>query len=82
VGFGVTGQRVRVGRDVRVVGELPDGVELQGPARVSPGRLVEVTLAPAGESKLPATRRAMVCSWRIVGVGAGGPMFRGICRWS
>jgi len=78
----MTGQRVRIGHEVRVVGERPNGVELEGTARLSPGSSIEMILAPAGEKGAPTTRRATVCSWNVVRVGSGGPVFRGLCTWS
>jgi hypothetical protein len=78
----MTRQRVRVGRDVRVVSDGPDGVELEGPARLAPGRPVDIVLAaPAGVSA-PPVRTALVWSWSVVRVGRAGATYRGLCRWS
>lgn len=72
-------QRVRIGRDVRVVTECADGVELEGPARLRPGSIVEVH--ESGEYPRASGRPAVVWYWRVILVDAGQIEFRGFCRW-
>jgi hypothetical protein len=68
-----------VGRDVRVVRETDDGLELIGPVRLRPGSLVDVLSSSEGSA---APRRlAIVWTWRLVAVGSTGPAYRGTCRW-
>jgi hypothetical protein len=82
----VTASRVLVGRDVNVVRELTDGVDLAGRVRLRPGHLVDVTYPPEAHGPR-VSRRALVWSWAIVAlsspgaVGNPGPLYRGICRW-
>ena len=78
----MTSQRVRLGRDVRVVSEHADGLELEGTARLAPGRPIDLVLAPTGAAAPPIIKEAMLCSWNLVRVGGGGPTFRGFCRWN
>lgn len=80
MGDGLTRQRVRVGRDVRVISDGPDAVELEGPARLAPGRPVDIVLAPVGTSA-PHIKTALVWSWSVVRVGRSGATYRGLCRW-
>jgi hypothetical protein len=70
--------RVWIGRDVRVVSESPEVIELEGRMRLRPGRDVDVARTGADPS---AARSATVFTWRIVRVGTDGPVFRGLCRW-
>ena len=70
---------VRVGRDVDVIREFPDGIELFGRARLRPGFRIEILPAVGAPSN--AGRPAVVWSWRIRCLGSGGPIFRGECRW-
>jgi hypothetical protein len=70
--------RVEIGRDVQTAAESPEGIELIGRVRLHPGRPVEVVSRPGGA---PVVRRALVCSWRIVQLGSGGPIYRGACLW-
>ena len=78
----MTSQRVRLGRDVRVVSEHTDGLELEGAARLAPGRPIDLVLPPTGAAATPTIKEAMLCSWAVVRVGSGGLMFRGCCKWS
>lgn len=67
-----------IGRGLSVVAEDEQGVELEGPARLSPGRaivLVGVASAPA------RGRRAYVASWRVLRLARGGLIYRGYCVW-
>ncbi len=72
-------QRVRVGRDVRLVARHVDGVELEGRPRLRPGQPIDV-VGVDDPCSLRA-RRANVWTWLVVDVGSGGPVFRGFCRW-
>ena len=82
----MTSSRVLLGRDVKVVRELPDGLDLAGRVRLRPGHFVDVIFAPDGPGQ-PLSRRATVWSWGIVALrssgtsGSPGPLYRGICRW-
>ena len=78
----MTSQRVRLGRDVRVVSEHTDGLELEGATRLAPGRPIDLVLAPAAAAAPATIKEGMLCSWAVVRVGSGGLMFRGFCRWS
>lgn len=71
--------RVFVGRDVDVVRQANQDVELVGKVRLRPGFIVDI---------VPGTRNphvrggpAFVCSWRIRVLGRFGPIYRGVCRW-
>lgn len=72
-------QRVCIGRDVHLVARHVDGVEIEGPARLRPGQLVDVV--GADENDRAAAQRASVWTWLVVRLGSTGPMFRGFCRW-
>jgi len=72
-------RRVLVGRDVRVVVETPDTVELESRVRLRPGQ--PVAIATAADNWPAAGRPAVVLSWRLTGLGTNGPLFRGICQW-
>jgi hypothetical protein len=75
--------RVYVGRDVNVVNESPNGVELEGAARLRPGRDVEIIFNDGGRARAGVTvKTAVVWTWALVGVGRNGPTFRGLCRWA
>lgn len=67
-----------VGRGLVLLAEDEHGVELEGSCRLAPGRAVVVFgLAPA-----PARgRQAYVVTWRVMGWGRGGPIYRGYCEW-
>jgi len=76
----VTPRRVFIGRDVKLVREMPDGVDLAGRIRLRPGHSVDLVLPPRMSGEIQA-RRALVWSWTIVSLGSSGPMYRGLCRW-
>jgi hypothetical protein len=78
----VTRQRVRIGRDVRVVAERPDGLELEGPARLPPGRAIDIVLADDQKSGEAAVKPAFVRSWYVIRVGRTGATYRGRCCWT
>jgi len=77
----MTGARVRLGWDVKLLAENADGLELEGPIRLRPGRLIEIVLdtPPAGTLLV---KRALVWEWTMVKTGSSGPTFRGFCRWA
>ena len=72
--------RVFVGRDVNVVRETGDGLDLAGRVRLRPGHSVVVVL-PRPIAGDETTRRAVVWSWNLVALGSGGPLYRGLCHW-
>ena len=72
-------QRVRVGRDVRLVARHVDGVELEGRSRLRPGQPVD--LIGIDDQFSARGRRANVWTWLLIDVGISGPVFRGFCRW-
>jgi hypothetical protein len=82
----VTASRILIGRDVNVVREAPDGLDLAGRVRLRPGHAVEVVFAAEALGQR-VSRRAFVCSWAVVslgstgGTGSKGPLYRGFCRW-
>lgn len=71
--------RVFLGRDVEVVRETKDGLELDGRIRLRPGFVVEVLSVRGGATRPGGP--AVVWSWRIRALGSRGPIYRGICRW-
>jgi hypothetical protein len=72
-------QRICIGRDVRILAERDADVELEGRARLRPGRPVQI--AVWAEQRPFTFRHAMVESWYVAAVGRDGPAFRGVCRW-
>ena len=78
----MTRQRIRIGRDVRVVAERPDGLELEGPARLAPGRAVDIVLADEDGGGAGAVKPALVRSWYVIRVGRTGTTHRGRCCWT
>jgi hypothetical protein len=82
MGTGVTRQRVRNGRDVRVGAERPEGLELEGRTRLAPGRPVDLVLSAGGDERAEVVKPALVWSWYVIRVGQTGATYRGICRWS
>ena len=71
--------RVIIGRDVDVIRDGPDQIELVGRVRLRPGFVVEI--APGPRRSGPTARSAMVRSWRIRVLGSNGPIYRGVCAW-
>jgi hypothetical protein len=74
----MTSVRVRLDRDVSVVGETNDGLVLQGSRRLRPGQVVELIEPSAGHGP---GRPAQILTWRVSQVGSAGLVFRGHCRW-
>lgn len=71
--------RVLVGRDVDVVRQADEDVELVGKVRLRPGFVIEIV--PGAGDRSMQGRTALVCSWRIRVLGRFGPIYRGVCRW-
>jgi hypothetical protein len=71
----MTRQRIHVGRDVTLLAEHADGIEVEGAVRLRPGHPVDVG------GTTGTTREATVWSWVVCRVGMKGPVFRGVCRW-
>ena len=71
--------RVIIGRDVDVIREGPDEIELVGRVRLRPGFVVDIT--PGARRASPTRGPAMVRSWCIRVLGSNGPIYRGVCRW-
>jgi len=71
--------RVVLGRDVDVVRQTKDGLELDGYIRLRPGFVVEL-VAGGGGPRWPGGI-AIVWSWRLRALGRRGPIYRGECRW-
>jgi hypothetical protein len=70
--------RVFVGRDVDVIRQADDDVELVGKVRLRPGFVIDIV---PGRSTPVRGGPAVVCSWRIRVLGRFGPIYRGVCRW-
>jgi hypothetical protein len=70
--------RYHVGRDLRLADRHDGGVEVEGRARLVPGRLIRLS-GLAGTA--PTGRLAMVKTWRLMSVDASGPFYRGYCEW-
>jgi hypothetical protein len=72
--------RVFLGRDVEVVRETREGLELTGTMRLRPGFMVDL-VAVRTSAEVPEPRRAFVALWKIRSLGRNGPTYRGFCRW-
>jgi len=72
--------RVHVGRDVRLLEQTDEGIDLEGPARLRPGQMVDLIL-PGAPGRPGTGRRAEVLTWFVVQLGSGGPTFAGHCSW-
>lgn len=73
-------QRVSIGRDVRTVTELANGIELEGRTRLRPGRDIDIVIASSSGST-PVVRRATVWCWNVRRIAKEGLTFRGVCEW-
>lgn len=71
--------RVWLGRDAYLVAQRPDGLELEGRARLRPGYIVEII--GFGDGAGGSRRQAVVWSWALKRVGSAGHVYRGFCRW-
>ena len=76
----MTSRRVHVGRDVRLLEQTDEGIDLEGATRLRPGQMVDLVM-PGEAGRLGAGRRAEVLTWFVVRLGSGGPMFAGHCTW-
>jgi hypothetical protein len=76
----MTPRRVQIGRDVRLLEQTEEGIDLEGPTRLRPGQLVDLVI-PDADGKSSIGRRAEVLTWFVVQLGSGGPMFAGHCSW-
>ena len=76
----MTSRRVHVGRDVRLLEQTDEGIDLEGPTRLRPGQMVDLIL-PADGGGLSIGRRAEVLTWFVVRLGSNGPTFAGHCTW-
>jgi hypothetical protein len=74
---GVVSARLVIGRDLQLLSETDEGVEVEGRARLRPGRDIELVRG-AGP---PQVRRAVLSSWRVVRIAPDGVVFRGFCQW-
>jgi hypothetical protein len=66
-------RRCVVGRDVHVVHERADEVEVESTLRLCPGAVIDMH---DGRS-----RTATVVSWAVTRLGSDGTVYRGRCRW-
>ena len=71
--------RVVIGRDVDVIQQGTDEIELFGRVRLRPGFKIEIRPG-AGRPNVNAGF-AIVQSWHIRVLGSNGPIYRGVCRW-
>ena len=76
----MTGRRIQLGRQVHLVEETSEGLRLEGTTRLCPGQLVDIVVAPGGESSAPV-RSAWVASWSVARLGKEGPTYQGLCLW-
>jgi len=77
---GIGCHRLVLGRDLVLIAENEEGIEVEGCARLRPGRDVEI-VPPVGAPRAGEARRAVVHAWCVVRLGADGIRFRGVCRW-
>ena len=77
---GVGYARLSIGRDLQLVAENDEGVEVEGRARLRPGRDIELARGTLGDCT-PDVRRAVVHSWRVARIGRDDVLYRGFCRW-
>jgi len=76
----MTSRRILIGRDVRLLEQTDEGIDLEGPTRLRPGQMVDLILPDAAGRPAPG-RRAEVLTWFVVRLGSGGPTFAGHCSW-
>lgn len=75
----MTAYRFHVGRDLAIVRDDEQGVEVEGQRRLPPGRIVRLT-GVAGAAR--GGRLAIVTVWRVIRLGhSTGPTYRGYCEW-
>lgn len=66
-------RRCVIGRDVTIVTETEQDVQLEGAIRLRPGSVIDVCDH--------RTRAAHVGAWMVARLGKDGPVYRGVCRW-
>jgi len=71
-------RRVQVNRHLRVIAETTDGMQLEGPARLLPGQVIELVWPDGTRER---ARRACVLTWSVTRLGSEGPTYGGRCRW-
>lgn len=76
--IGLGRNRLALGRDLRLVSADEQVLWLEGAIRLRPGQAVE--LIGAWPISILDTR-ARVVSWRIIRIGAEGPLYRGSVRF-
>lgn len=76
--IGIGRSRLALGRDVRLVAAADDGVWVESGVRLRPGQSVDLTGEWPGAG---SHSRARVVSWRVVRLGAEGPIYRGNLRF-
>lgn len=69
-------QRIVLGGGLRLVECRDRELWLEGALRLRPGQVV----ALAGRWPSGVTGEARVTSWRLVGLGLSGPVYRGCCQ--
>lgn len=76
----MTGRRIQLGRQVRILEETRDGLRLEGLTRLRPGQVIELVPMAGADTSLPV-RSAWVVSWSVTRLGKEGPTYHGLCRW-
>lgn len=71
-------RRYHIGRDLTLLREDAEGVELEGTTRLSPGAAVKLT---GSKTAGISGRLAMVRTWRIVHFDGPTCLYRGYCLW-
>ena len=74
-------RRVQIGRDVLILTELDDGVEMEGAVRLRPGDQMEVVWPGTGD-QAPVVRSAFLWTWAVTRLGSGRPIYTGFCEWN
>ena len=74
-------QRLSLGHTARVVQEDSGGIAIEAEARLCPGHEVDLVFTATSTAAGSPPRRALVWSWRLIGIGANGPRYHGYCRW-
>jgi hypothetical protein len=75
--IGLGRNRIKLGRDLRLINSDEHVLWLESLVRLRPGQAVELI----GAWPLPAgSCRARVVHWRLVRLGAEGPIYRGSLR--
>lgn len=75
--LGLGRNRIALGRDLRLVNADEGVLWLESVVRLRPGQCVELM----GSWPLPVgSSRARVVNWRVIRLGAEGPIYRGCLR--